>query len=61
MPDFDQKMDSLSNEYKTPYFNFILDSEKYRYTDGNHIYKQSGKVLSEEIALKIKQHLSTSK
>lgn len=60
MPNFDQKMDSLCKEYKTPYFNYILDSEKYTYTDGNHIYKQSGKMLSEDIALKIKQYLSAS-
>jgi len=61
MPNFDQKMDSLSKVYNIPYINYINDCDKYTYTDGNHIYKLSGKGLSEDVAMRIKQYLNQTK
>jgi len=54
MPDFDAKVEKLADEKGTEYFNFINEGAKYSYTDGNHLYRDSGAKLSKEIALKIK-------
>lgn len=48
-PRFDSLMTSLARENNIAYLNFINDSTKYRYTDGNHLYKESGRKLSKKI------------
>ncbi len=44
--DFDLKMKNLSAEYKTPYFNLTNRNHNFQYTDGNHLYKESGEEVS---------------
>jgi hypothetical protein len=50
MPDFDKKMGQLSEMYNIPYMNYRKLPHVYDYTDGNHLYKTSGAVVSAEIA-----------
>lgn len=50
MPDFDLKMEQLSVKYDAPYLNYRNRPHVYDYTDGNHLYKTSGAVVSAEIA-----------
>lgn len=50
MPDFDAKINSLAAQMKIPYFNFIGSCADFSYTDGNHLYKKSGKQVSQQIA-----------
>jgi len=54
MPDFDQRMQNLSQEMGIEYINLIEKSEQYNYTDGNHLYKSSARKVSQEIAEFIK-------
>jgi hypothetical protein len=50
VPNFDVLMHDLSVRKKAPYLNYIEDSKKYTYSDGNHLYQSSGRQLSERIA-----------
>lgn len=50
MPDFDNKMEDISLKYNIPYMNYRVRPHVYDYTDGNHLYKTSGEVVSKEIA-----------
>lgn len=50
MPDFDSKMEDISKKYNVPYLNYRTRPHEFEYTDGNHLYKTSGAVVSEEIA-----------
>jgi hypothetical protein len=50
MPDFDEKMEHLSKKYNAPYLSYRNRPHVYDYTDGNHLYKTSGAVVSAEIA-----------
>ncbi len=49
-PDFNTKMEKLSNEKGVPYLDLTPQNELYTYTDGNHLYKESAKEVSERIA-----------
>lgn len=49
LPEFDSVISSLAKSRNIPYLNFCLSSEDYKYTDGNHLYKESGYVLSKKI------------
>lgn len=49
-PDFNQKMRSISDKHAVKYFDFSSDAGKYDYTDGNHMYKKSGKIFTATIA-----------
>jgi hypothetical protein len=49
-PDFDEKMQQISTKYKVPFFDFSPKFNEYIYTDGNHMYKESGKVFTAQIA-----------
>lgn len=53
-PQFDKVLLDISKKSKISYFNFNSDSEKFQYTDGNHMYKESGKVFTKQIADSIK-------
>ncbi|WP_228403383.1 hypothetical protein [Chryseobacterium sp. RU37D] len=49
-PDFDAKIGGISKKYNVRYFNFSPQAGKYTYTDGNHMYKESGKIFTGRIA-----------
>lgn len=49
-PNFDQLMIEIGENYDVDYINFSKNYNKYIYTDGNHMYKESGKVFTKEIA-----------
>lgn len=54
MPDFNNKIKSLTPLTKG-YLDLTNDNDRYTYTDGNHLYKESGKFVSIEIAEWIKK------
>jgi hypothetical protein len=49
MPDFDAKMNQMSQQYSVKYINLIYKSSIDPTTDGNHLWKESGKLISIEI------------
>ncbi|WP_288462162.1 hypothetical protein [uncultured Chryseobacterium sp.] len=40
----------ISKKYNTAFFDFSSKAKDYIYTDGNHMYKESGKVFTLQIA-----------
>ncbi len=50
MPDFDEKINGIAGAANVPYLNFRLLENEYRYVDGNHLYKTSGKEVSAIVA-----------
>ncbi len=50
MPDFDEKINSLAVALKVPYLNFKKMENHYQYVDGNHLYKTSGRQVSDTLA-----------
>ncbi len=50
MPDFDDKIGKISS-LTEGYLNMTKQNQKYEFTDGNHLNKTSGKLVSKEIAL----------
>jgi hypothetical protein len=50
MPEFDSIMGELSEINQIPYLNYMPSSKSYTFTDGNHLYKTSGKKISKQIA-----------
>ncbi|HRO47716.1 hypothetical protein [Agriterribacter sp.] len=48
-PQFDSLMNDIARKNSVDYLNFINDSTIYEFTDGNHLYKDSGHKLSEKI------------
>lgn len=49
-PDFNEKMMSLSKKHGIYFFDFSSKANEYQYTDGNHMYKESGKKFTAQIA-----------
>lgn len=49
-PQFDSLMNNVSKDNAVPYLNFMPENTAYQYTDGSHMYKDSGKRLSKKIA-----------
>jgi hypothetical protein len=49
MPDFDFKIDSISLNMNVPYKNFKSSVKEFKYVDGNHLYKASGRNVSKQI------------
>ena len=47
---FDQKMHNLANSKKVPYLNLTNLQDNLDFTDGNHLYKSSGMIVSNKIA-----------
>ncbi|HRP54768.1 hypothetical protein [Agriterribacter sp.] len=48
-PQFDSLMNDIATKNHIDYLNFTSDTTTYEFTDGNHIYKDSGHKLSEKI------------
>lgn len=55
MPDFDEKIQSII-PLTTDYLDMTTQNSNYEFTDGNHLYKTSGKLVSKEIAKWIKKN-----
>jgi hypothetical protein len=49
-PGFNEVIDSIARTHHTPYFSFIDSCTKYTYTDGTHLWKGSGALVSEELS-----------
>ena len=49
-PESDVIFTKLSSELNVKYFNFLNEYADYQYTDGNHLYKESSKILTKKIA-----------
>jgi hypothetical protein len=56
MPEFDSKMNSVSVNSNIPYINLTILNDSCAYTDGNHLYKDSGKMVSEYLAKRLKAY-----
>lgn len=55
MRDFNGRMMELAKNKKIPYFDLTYLSDSLVYTDGNHLYKKSGRIVSQvlgELVLK---------
>jgi len=55
-PDSDILFKNIASEFNIKYFNFIDDNSDYQYTDGNHLYKDSSKILTKKIADSINKY-----
>lgn len=49
-PEFTKILQDISLKYQVSYFDFSDKYSDYIYTDGNHMYKESGKILSSQVA-----------
>lgn len=49
-PEFSEKIRSVSKQYDVHFFDFSSKAKEYNYTDGNHMYKTSGKIFTVQIA-----------
>ena len=49
MPDFNEKILELSKEKDCHFLDMTPDNDRYIYTDGNHLYKDSALEASEQI------------
>lgn len=49
VPDFNEKMNLISKTTTTPYLDLTGLNDSLIYTDGNHIYKESGKIITRRI------------
>lgn len=57
-PDFNHLMDNIVGEFDVEYFDFSNNPDNYQYTDGNHMYRASSKVFTQQISDSInKYHL----
>lgn len=50
MPDFDSKMMHLADKYNLQYYNYRTQDHVFDYTDGNHLFKTSGEVVSRQLS-----------
>ncbi|REC80215.1 hypothetical protein DRF60_00420 [Chryseobacterium elymi] len=53
-PGFSRLMGDLSKKKHVKFFDFSNRADDFMYTDGNHMYRESGKVLTSQIADSIK-------
>jgi len=59
IPDFDEKTCTIAQKYDVKYWSFMDKLSDYQYTDGNHLYKDSSRKITVQIADMIrKNHLS---
>jgi len=49
-PEFSETMKQISLKHGIHFFDFSSKGNEYQYTDGNHMYKESGKVFTAQIA-----------
>lgn len=61
IPDFDQKINKISQKHNLNYLNLTTKVEDYSYDDGNHLDTESGKIASKDIAEWIKSLKKKSK
>ncbi|MCM4158786.1 hypothetical protein FHG64_04070 [Antarcticibacterium flavum] len=57
LSDFDNQIKNLSRKHRIPFYNMTKMNEEFQYTDGNHLYKESGgevSILIAEFILKSK-------
>jgi len=54
MPDFNEKIEQLAPQTKG-YYDMTIFNDEFSYTDGNHLYKESGKIVTNKIAKWIKE------
>lgn len=47
---FDKSIRTLSKKLNVPYYRFSTNDSLYTYTDGNHLYKESGALVSKMLA-----------
>lgn len=47
--DFDVDMSSIANRHSVPYFTFRSDHARFKTIDGNHLYKDDGKIFTAEL------------
>lgn len=50
MPNFDKIIQRVLDSCKVSYYDMSYLNSKYQYTDGNHLFKESGEKVSEKIA-----------
>jgi hypothetical protein len=50
VPKLGKLLQDLSQTYQVPYLDLTPRNAAYQYIDGNHLYKDSGRVVSQEIA-----------
>jgi hypothetical protein len=48
-PGFSESVSAFSKKHQLPFLDFSSQSERYSYTDGNHLHQSSSKVISREI------------
>jgi hypothetical protein len=58
MPDFSSKMSSVSEEFGVGYLDLTEYNDDVQYTDANHLWKESGRRMSELIAKNITEHIT---
>ena len=56
-PEFNNRMITLANEMKTEYLDLSIESDRYSYTDGNHLYIEDAKRFSASLS----EHINKSK
>ena len=52
--DFNKDMEAIAHNHNVKYFDFTPLSGTYTYTDGNHMYRESSKTFTQQIADSIK-------
>lgn len=48
-PQFDQRIQQIAKKFSCPYFNIHIHSGAYQTTDGAHLYKKAGNLVSQHI------------
>jgi len=54
-PQFNNRMSDISSKQGVPFLDLTYLNASMRYTDGNHLYKESGKIVSKIVAEWIKR------
>lgn len=60
-PNFSIDLFHWGKEFKVPVFDFSIQSQQFKYTDGNHLHSSSSKEISKEIGRLIQADLRKSK
>jgi hypothetical protein len=55
--DFEIIMKKISKDLSVEYFSFFNDNENYKFTDGNHLHKESALRFSKILAYKLKMNM----
>ncbi len=60
-PDFSKKIKQISIKHNIRFFDFSSAHKNYIYTDGNHMYKESGKAFTAQLSDSILTSITISK